>query len=124
MTQRLALFDAHFRRICQLIYQRAGIVLADHKRDMVYNRTVRRLRTTGLDDFGRYLSMLEANQNSAEWQAFINSDYQSDRVFAKGIIFQCCQIMLVGAAVNTVSGARRRQPEKSRTALRLRSLIP
>jgi hypothetical protein len=39
---------------------------------MVYNR-LRRLRTLGLDDFGRYLSMLEANQNSAEWQAFINS---------------------------------------------------
>lgn len=50
MTQRLALSDAHFRRICQLIYQRAGIVLADHKRDMVYNRLVRRLRTLGLDD--------------------------------------------------------------------------
>ncbi|MDY0972665.1 protein-glutamate O-methyltransferase CheR [Siccibacter turicensis] len=73
MTQRLALSDAHFRRICQLIYQRAGIVLADHKRDMVYNRLVRRLRTLGLDDFGRYLGMLEANPNSAEWQAFINS---------------------------------------------------
>ncbi len=73
MTQRLALSDAHFRRICQLIYQRAGIVLADHKRDMVYNRLVRRLRTLELDDFGRYLGMLEANPNSAEWQAFINS---------------------------------------------------
>ncbi|WP_312972347.1 protein-glutamate O-methyltransferase CheR [Atlantibacter sp.] len=73
MTQRLALSDAHFCRICQLIYQRAGIVLAEHKRDMVYNRLVRRLRTLGLDDFGRYLSMLEANPNSAEWQAFVNS---------------------------------------------------
>ncbi|WP_165461138.1 protein-glutamate O-methyltransferase CheR [Atlantibacter sp.] len=73
MTQRLALSDAHFRRICQLIYQRAGIVLAEHKRDMVYNRLVRRLRSLGLDDFGRYLSMLEANPNSAEWQAFVNS---------------------------------------------------
>ena len=73
MTQRLALSDAHFRRICQLIYQRAGIVLADHKREMVYNRLVRRLRTLELDDFGRYLGMLEANPNSAEWQAFINS---------------------------------------------------
>ncbi|MCS2154800.1 protein-glutamate O-methyltransferase CheR [Scandinavium goeteborgense] len=73
MTQRLALSDAQFRRICQLIYQRAGIVLADHKRDMVYNRLVRRLRQLGLDDFGRYLAMLEANQDNAEWQAFINS---------------------------------------------------
>ncbi|WNP36310.1 protein-glutamate O-methyltransferase CheR [Enterobacter kobei] len=73
MTQRLALSDTHFRRICELIYQRAGIVLADHKRDMVYNRLVRRLRELGLDDFGRYLTMLEANQSNAEWQAFINS---------------------------------------------------
>jgi len=48
-------------------------VLADHKRDMVYNRLVRRLRTLGLDDFGRYLGMLESNANSAEWQAFVNS---------------------------------------------------
>jgi chemotaxis protein methyltransferase CheR len=73
MTQRLALSDAQFHRICQLIYQRAGIVLADHKRDMVYNRLVRRLRQLGLNDFGRYLAMLEANQDNAEWQAFINS---------------------------------------------------
>jgi chemotaxis protein methyltransferase CheR len=40
---------------------------------MVYNRLVRRLRQLGLDDFGRYLAMLEANQDNAEWQAFINS---------------------------------------------------
>jgi len=40
---------------------------------MVYNRLVRRLRTLGLDDFGRYLGMLESNPNSAEWQAFVNS---------------------------------------------------
>jgi chemotaxis protein methyltransferase CheR len=40
---------------------------------MVYNRLVRRLRELGLDDFGRYLTMLEANQSNAEWQAFINS---------------------------------------------------
>ncbi|MDN4048238.1 protein-glutamate O-methyltransferase CheR [Escherichia fergusonii] len=73
MTQRLALSDSQFRRICQLIYQRAGIVLADHKRDMVYNRLVRRLRVLGIADFGHYVSLLEADQNSPEWQAFINS---------------------------------------------------
>ena len=73
MTERLALSDAHFRRISQLIYQRAGIVLADHKRDMVYNRLVRRLRALGQADFGHYLNLLESNQHSGEWQAFINS---------------------------------------------------
>jgi Methylase of chemotaxis methyl-accepting proteins len=73
MTQRLVLSDAQFRRISQLIHQRAGIVLADHKRDMVYNRLVRRLRTLEMDDFGHYLALLEADTDSSEWQAFINS---------------------------------------------------
>ena len=73
MVQRLPLSDTHFRRISQLIYQRAGIVLADHKREMVYNRLVRRLRMLNIDDFGRYLALLEQDQNSAEWQAFINA---------------------------------------------------
>src|SRR5699024_3164850 len=73
MTERLALSDAHFRRISQLIYQRAGIVLADHKRDMDYNRLVRRLRSLGLTDFRHYLNLLESNQHRGEWQAFINS---------------------------------------------------
>jgi chemotaxis protein methyltransferase CheR len=73
MVQRLPLSDVHFRRISQLIYQRAGIVLADHKREMVYNRLVRRLRLLGVTDFGQYLALLENDPNSAEWQAFINA---------------------------------------------------
>ncbi|MBJ2064509.1 protein-glutamate O-methyltransferase CheR [Serratia odorifera] len=73
MAQRLPLSDVHFRRISQLIYQRAGIVLAAHKREMVYNRLVRRLRLLGLHDFGDYLALLESDPNSAEWQAFINA---------------------------------------------------
>ncbi|QKJ87514.1 Chemotaxis protein methyltransferase CheR [Paramixta manurensis] len=73
MVQRLPLSDTHFRRISQLIYQRAGIVLADHKREMVYNRLVRRLRTLNIDDFGRYLALLENDPTSPEWQAFINA---------------------------------------------------
>jgi chemotaxis protein methyltransferase CheR len=73
MIQRLPLSDIHFRRISELIYQRAGIVLADHKREMVYNRLVRRLRILGINDFGQYLVMLESDANSAEWQAFINA---------------------------------------------------
>ncbi|KGT90542.1 chemotaxis protein CheR [Erwinia typographi] len=73
MVQRLPLSDTHFKRISQLIYQRAGIVLADHKREMVYNRLVRRLRMLGIDDFGRYLALLESDASSPEWQAFINA---------------------------------------------------
>lgn len=121
MTQRLALSDAHFRRICQLIYQRAGIVLADHKRDMVYNRLVRRLRALGLDDFGRYLSMLEANQNSAEWQAFINAlTTNLTAFFARRTIFPSLRNMRVAATASTASGVRRHRQEKNLTVSPLR----
>ncbi|MBC8950381.1 MULTISPECIES: protein-glutamate O-methyltransferase CheR [Xenorhabdus] len=73
MLQRHALSDAQFERICQFIYQRAGIVLAKNKREMVYNRLVRRLRLLGLNDFGQYLSILEQDSHSKEWESFINA---------------------------------------------------
>lgn len=72
-ADRVPLSDAHFQRISMLIYQRAGIVLASHKRDMVYNRLVRRLRALGLADFGSYLARLDADARSGEWQEFINA---------------------------------------------------
>ncbi|MEN3258048.1 protein-glutamate O-methyltransferase CheR [Sodalis endosymbiont of Spalangia cameroni] len=72
-AERVTLSDAQFQRISQLIYQRAGIVLASHKRDMVFNRLVRRLRALGLPDFASYLARLDADARSGEWQEFINA---------------------------------------------------
>ncbi|RAW06718.1 chemotaxis protein CheR [Halomonas elongata] len=69
----LELTDADFARIRQLIYQRAGIVLAEHKREMVYSRLAKRLRHHGLVRFADYLSRLEGNQASPEWEAFTNA---------------------------------------------------
>lgn len=61
-----------FERVRTLIYQRAGIVLAPHKRDMVYSRLSRRLRTLGLQRFGDYLDRVDADVDG-ELQAFINA---------------------------------------------------
>ncbi|HWX11241.1 MAG TPA: CheR family methyltransferase [Trinickia sp.] len=65
--------SADFARIRDLIYQRAGISLSDHKRDMAYSRLARRLRARGLDSFRLYLDLLESEQNPAEWEAFTNA---------------------------------------------------
>jgi chemotaxis protein methyltransferase CheR len=65
--------SADFARIRDLIHQRAGISLSDHKRDMAYSRLARRLRARGLDSFRRYLDLLESEQNPAEWEAFTNA---------------------------------------------------
>ena len=64
--------DRDFRRVCELIHQRAGIALAPAKRDMVYGRLSRRLRALGLRSFQQYLDQLEAG-DGAEWEAFTNA---------------------------------------------------
>ncbi len=62
-----------FDRVRALIYQRAGISLAESKHEMVYSRLARRLRATGLSSFGRYLDELEAGRLGAEWESFTNA---------------------------------------------------
>ena len=64
--------DRDFRRVCDLIYQRVGIALAPAKRDMVYGRLSRRLRTLGMRSFQQYLDHLEQDGGD-EWQAFTNA---------------------------------------------------
>jgi len=64
---------ADFERVRGLIYQRAGISLADSKQEMVYSRLARRLRATGIDSFARYLETLEAGRMPEEWEAFTNA---------------------------------------------------
>lgn len=65
--------DRDFRRVCDLIYRRAGIALVPAKRDMVYGRLSRRLRSLGLRAFKDYLDQLEAGNDEHEWQAFTNA---------------------------------------------------
>ena len=62
-----------FERVRALIYQRAGISLADSKNEMVYSRLARRLRATGIVSFGRYLDDLEAGRLGEEWESFTNA---------------------------------------------------
>ncbi|WP_434983856.1 CheR family methyltransferase [Vreelandella zhaodongensis] len=69
----LVLTDADFSRIRELIYLRAGIVLAEHKREMVYSRLAKRLRHHGITRFTDYLSRLERQPDAKEWEAFTNA---------------------------------------------------
>ncbi|WP_240125324.1 CheR family methyltransferase [Thermomonas alba] len=67
-----AFSDRDFRRACKMIYARAGIHLAEHKRDMVYSRLSRRLRARGFSRFSDYLDFVEQHPEQEE-QAFINA---------------------------------------------------
>ncbi len=73
LERDLVLTDEDFSRIRQLIYQRAGIVLAEHKREMVYSRLAKRLRHHGLTRFSDYLERLARQPDAREWEEFTNA---------------------------------------------------
>ena len=52
-----------FEYVRDLVGEHTGIVLSDHKMDMVYGRLARRLRTLGLSTFNEYLAMLECGDD-------------------------------------------------------------
>ena len=62
-----------FTRVRTLIYQKAGIALAESKQEMVYSRLARRLRAKGLNTFEEYLNVLESGSDNDEWVAFTNA---------------------------------------------------
>ncbi|MDO3388420.1 CheR family methyltransferase [Gilvimarinus sp. SDUM040013] len=63
--------DQDFDVVRGLIYQAAGIRLADSKRQLVYSRIARRIRALKLQRFRDYLQHLQANEH--ELEEFINA---------------------------------------------------
>lgn len=64
--------DRHFERVRQLVRAQMGISLADSKRELVYGRLARRLRALNLNDFDRYLELIELGSGE-EPQHFCNA---------------------------------------------------
>jgi chemotaxis protein methyltransferase CheR len=63
--------DADFQSLVKLAREHAGISLAESKRNLVYSRLSRRLRTLGLRSFQDYRDYLATN--GAELESFINA---------------------------------------------------
>jgi chemotaxis protein methyltransferase CheR len=61
----------HFRRISERVYRFSGIRLPESKREMVYARLARRLRSLRLASFDDYLRYLE--MEPAEWEHCTNA---------------------------------------------------
>jgi len=64
--------ERDFERVRKLIYSSAGISLSTAKRDMVYSRLARRLRTADVSGFHEYLDLVESG-DPAECEAFTNA---------------------------------------------------
>jgi len=63
--------EADFQSIVRIAHAQTGIVLSDHKKEMVYSRLARRIRRTGLDTFAEYLAYIR--KDPEETNEFINA---------------------------------------------------
>jgi chemotaxis protein methyltransferase CheR len=71
--REFAFSDRDFRFLSELVAKRTGIVLADHKRDMVYSRLARRLRALHLTTFSDYCALVESDEGESEMGNLVNA---------------------------------------------------
>ncbi len=62
-----------FEKLCVMVNRYTGIQMADGKQDMLYGRLSRRIRMLGMNSFKAYIHLLEQDEGSDEFNAFINA---------------------------------------------------
>ena len=67
-----SLSDSEFGELRELVYKMTGISLSSEKRDLVLSRYRKRLRTTGLENFADYISLVRSNPD-IEGEQFANA---------------------------------------------------
>lgn len=73
LDREFAFDDEDFAFLVRLVHDKTGIVLADHKRDMVYSRLARRLRFLKLLTFADYCAFLEGRNGDSEMGQLVNA---------------------------------------------------
>ena len=71
--REFAFSQSDFRFISALVAEKTGIVLAEHKQDMVYARIARRLRSLQLTSFREYCDLLKSPDHEDELVNFVNA---------------------------------------------------
>lgn len=71
--REFAFSESDFRFLAELANKKTGIVLAEHKRDMVYSRISRRVRALGLKDFSQYCELMRGPQGEDELGHLVNA---------------------------------------------------
>ncbi len=71
-TKEFPMADADFNCLIEMAYDISGIVLGEHKKELVYSRISRRIRKLNLQDFSQYCQYL-ANNQEIETTEFLNA---------------------------------------------------
>ncbi len=106
LEHRFELSKEDFGWIQEQIRTRTGIVIAEHKRDLVYNRMSRRLRNVGLKTFSDYRNLIDSNER--EFIEFINAlTTNVTSFFRESHHFELLKKKILPEIVNTPSARAR-----------------
>jgi len=72
-AREFELTGADFKFLAGQVHELTGIVIHERKRDMIYARLSRRLRTLGMTSFSEYCDFLGSPEGGAEIAAMINA---------------------------------------------------
>ena len=71
-SEDLAFDQRDIKILTDIVRARAGIVLGEHKKSMMYSRLVRRVKELGLHSFSSYCSLLISRDGEAEIDVMLN----------------------------------------------------
>lgn len=71
-SREFPMTERNFAQICQIAFEKTGISLSPHKKEMVYSRLARRIRRIGLASFNAYCELLSSGDDS-ELSEFVNA---------------------------------------------------
>jgi len=72
-NREFILTDSDFHTLQRLVNLHTGISVSDAKRELIYSRLTRRLRTLKINSFSRYCRLLEENSDTEELTQFKNA---------------------------------------------------
>jgi len=71
--QEFELLERDFEKLTTIVKERAGIVLNDRKRALVYSRLSRRLRALNFNAFSEYCAYLDSGTGEEEFRLLVNA---------------------------------------------------
>lgn len=73
MTPHAQLSDTEFRQVQRIVYEAAGLAVAENGRILLSSRVRRRLKVLGLNSFRDYISLLTSDAGGTELTAFLDA---------------------------------------------------
>ena len=65
--------DDEFKTIVNMVFEKTGITIQPHKKNMIYGRIVKRIRTLTLNSFAEYIKFLKSPNSGTEIIDFTNA---------------------------------------------------